>query len=209
MTAGPDHHPRQPELLRGHPVGIDLDLTLIDTREATGFALRRVNRELGVSIDVAEFLARLGPPIHGELARWVAEERLEAAVAAFRRCFATEGLAYLRPLPGAAELLQWTRAHGGRLVVITSRIPEIAQACLHACGLPIPDVVGGVAGAAKAPAMRDHRVCAYVGDHPLDMAGAAAAGVPGIGVTTGNHGEAELVRAGATRVVPTLRALVG
>jgi len=44
-------------------VAFDLDLTLADTRAATSVALEEVNRVLEVTIDVAEFIERLGPPI--------------------------------------------------------------------------------------------------------------------------------------------------
>ena len=105
----------------------------------------------------------------------------------FRASFRGDCLAQLRLLPGALELAATLLELDGRLVVITSRIPEIAQACLAATQLPADVVVGGLSGRDKGPAMISHGVEVYVGDHPLDMAGAVAAGVRGIGVTTGGH----------------------
>jgi len=203
MTAGP-------ELVRQLCIGIDLDLTLIDTREATAFALRRVNAELGARIDVDAFVRRLGPPIRQELALWIPQERIEDAVTVFRTSFTAEdGLNRLRPLPGAVELLRRVRDSGGRAVVITSRIPRIAHACLAACSLDVVAVVGGVSGEQKSPAMREHGVGVYIGDHPLDMLGAVHAGVRAIGVTTGNNSDAELREAGATVVVQGLDVVAG
>jgi phosphoglycolate phosphatase len=199
-----------PKLVRQPCIGVDLDLTLIDTREATAFALRRVNTKLGACIDVDAFVRRLGPPIRQELASWIPEEQIEEAVTVFRTSFTTEdGLDRLQPLPGAVELLRRVRDSGSRVVVITSRIPRVAKACLAACSLDVVAVIGGVSGEEKSPAMREHGVGLYIGDHPLDMLGAVHAGVPAIGVTTGNNNEAELREAGATIVVDGLGVVAG
>jgi phosphoglycolate phosphatase len=188
-------------------VGTDLDMTLLDTRDATASALRAVNARCGESIDVDQFLRRLGPPMREELGRWMAPERLARALRVFRSSFLTEGLAMLAPLPGAEDLLDAVRRRNGRLVVITSRLPHIARQCLAAAGLTADTVVGSVSGREKAGAMIEHRVEIYIGDHPLDMIGATAAGVPGIGVTTGGHDAADLRGAGAVWTVPDLRAV--
>ncbi len=189
-------------------VGLDLDLTLIDTRAATAHALRAVNRTLHEDIDVDAFVARLGPPIRDELLRWIPRDRVDAAVTTFRRSFTSSGLDHLIANPGAMDLLASCATRNRPSVVITSRRPEVAAAALEATGLRPDVVVGGVTGAEKAPAMRKHGLSVYVGDHPLDMLGAAAAGVPGVGVLTGSHGEQELRDAGAALVVPTLQDLV-
>ncbi|MGB9378912.1 MAG: HAD hydrolase-like protein, partial [Mycobacteriales bacterium] len=79
---------------------------------------------------------------------------------------------------------------------------------LRAAGLAATVVVGGRTGESKAPAMVEHAIACYVGDHPLDMTGARAAGVPGVGVVTGNHGEDQLRAAGATLVLASLVELL-
>lgn len=194
-------------LLAGHSpprVGFDLDLTLIDTRKATAFALESVNASLGTAIDADEFVRRLGPPIRTELSRWVTEELLDVAADQFRSAFVGPGLQFLEPLPGAAAALAEVEARGGKSIVITSRRRYIAQAALSACHLSADVVVGGLTGKEKAPAMRQNAAHCYVGDHPLDMVGAATAGVPGVGVLTGSHVEQDLRSAGAVVVLATL-----
>jgi phosphoglycolate phosphatase len=99
-------------------------------------------------------------------------------VARFRSAFTGEGLRYLEPTEGAREALEAIDGRGGRT------------------------------GEGKAPPMREHGIACYVGDHPLDMAGALAAGVPGVAVLTGNHDDAHLRAAGATLVVPCLAELL-
>ncbi|MGW6214855.1 HAD family hydrolase [Streptomyces sp. NPDC055109] len=185
-------------------IGADLDLTLIDTRAATAHALHAVNDRCGEAIDVAAFVARLGPPIRQELARWVPEDRISRAVEVFRECFVEEGIDHLKPLPGALDLVSAAAARGRRFVVITSRVPRVAQAALTTCGIEANAVVGGVTGVDKAPAISSHQVVVYLGDHELDMEAARHAGVPGIGVTTGSHTAEELLMAGAAWVVDDL-----
>lgn len=202
-----------PNLLPGslpdtQTVGADLDLTLIDTRDATAVALREVNSTCGESVDINDFISRLGLPIRDELARWIPQERVPEAVKVFREVFLAEGLQHLTALPGATDLAANLRERGRRLVVITSRIPRIAQACLDAVGLYAAVVVGGVTGPQKAQPMVEYHVGVYLGDHPLDMLGAQSAKVPGVGVTTGAHTREQLLDAGATWVIDSLKDLL-
>lgn len=184
--------------------GADLDLTLLDTRQATATALRAVNTRCGERVDVDAFVTRLGPPIRREMARWIPEERLGEALRVFRAAFVEEGVSRITLLPGAAELADRIRERGGRLVVITSRIQPIADACVRSSGLVPDTVVGGLTGREKATAMAETGVEVYLGDHTLDMEGANAAGIPGIGVTTGCHDAPALHEAGAAWVVSSL-----
>lgn len=197
-----------PDLRGTGSVGADLDLTLIDTRAATAVALHEVNRRLGAGIDIDAFLGRLGLAIRAELARSVPPDQIEQAVTVFRSAFMGEGIPRLVAMPGAAELSDHLAGGGRRMVVITSRIPSIAEACLRACGLTAAAVVGGVTGTEKAPAMLDHHIGVYLGDHVLDMNAAAAAGVTGIGVTTGAHTAGQLYDGGAHWVIEDLHQLV-
>jgi hypothetical protein len=80
----------------------------------------------------------------------------------------------------------------------------IAHACLEASSLEVSVVVGGVSGAERAPVMTQHGVDVFIGDHPLDMLGAAHADVPRLDVTTGAHDKAALYAAEATEVVAGL-----
>ncbi|WP_327407966.1 HAD hydrolase-like protein [Streptomyces sp. NBC_01281] len=122
----------------------------------------------------------------------------------FRECFVEEGIDHLEPLPGALDLVAAVAARGRRFVVVTPRVPRVAQPALTNCGIEASAVVGGVTGVDKAPAISSHRVAVYLGDHELDMEAAQHAGVPGVGVTTGSHPAEALLRAGAAWVVDDL-----
>jgi len=189
-------------------VGIDLDLTLINSTEATRLALTEVNAMFDGRIDIEEFMKRLGPPLRSELARYLPEHDLDRAIDVFRHDFLTRGVTYLTPMPGARDLLEQVHRHGGIVVVITSRILPVAEAALAACGLAPDMVIGGVAGRDKAKSMRKHDLDVYIGDHPLDMIGAIAADVCAVGVTSGTHDRAALQDAGAQVVHRSLTALL-
>lgn len=188
-------------------VGFDLDLTLADTREATAVALECVNDSLGVTIDVAQCIAEIGPPVRQLIAPWVPPERLDEVVADFRAAFVREAVGLVRVLPGAHEAFDLAHRQKRSVVVITSRMPPVASAILQQCGLAPDIVVGGQTGVEKASAMREFALAMYLGDHPLDMHGATAAGVVGVGVTSGSHSASELRTAGATHVIQSLHSL--
>lgn len=185
-------------------VGFDLDMTLVDTSAAMAVALRAVARELQVDIDVEACVRASGEPLREHLVRWVPAERMPEAMTVLAEAFVREGVLKARALPGARALLSRIRKGGGRVVVVTTRRERIAQVCLRRAGLSADAVVGGLDPAEKAEALRGSGAGWYVGDHPLDMAAAVSAGIPGIGVATGFHTEDALSAAGATFVLPNL-----
>jgi phosphoglycolate phosphatase len=206
-TASPARSTLPPTLPPASVIGFDLDLTLVDTRPATALALRRVNAELGLAIDAEAAAGRIGPPLRELLSPWVPARLLRPAGELFLTAFLELGEGAVGPMPGAADLLDSVRAAGGRCAVITSRQDATATACLRWSGLRADSLDCRLSGLRKASAMRARAVGAYVGDHPLDMAGALDAAVPAYGVTTGAHTAAELAAAGAAFVVPSLNAL--
>jgi phosphoglycolate phosphatase len=190
-------------------VGFDLDLTPVDSRGSMRFGLETLNRELGERVDVDAYVAEIGPPVREHLLMWIPSDRVDRAVNRFRALVVTEeAQSYNAALPGAADVLSKIADVAGRSVVISSKLPTIAYATLAGVGLRTDAIVGDVAREAKAPAMREHRIDCYVGDHPLDMMGAMAAGIPGVGVLSGNHTAAELYAAGATLVIGSLTDLL-
>jgi len=181
-------------------VGFDLDMTLVDTSAAMMVAVRAVNREPGVAVDVDACVRAMGSPQRQQLAGAVPAEKLDAAMSVLARAFLTEGLDLVRPLDGAGDLLAELAAAGGRAVVVTTRRTRSASACLRRCGLLVAYTCGGLSTDGKVAALQGLRAASYVGDHPLDMAAATGAGVAGIGVTTGFHDAAALTAAGAAVV---------
>lgn len=188
-------------------VGFDLDMTLIDSRPGIAAAFRELTRRTGVYVDADAAVARLGPPLRDELRRWFPPEQVEGAVAAYRELYPAYAIAPSEPLPGAVQALAAVRALGLRVVVVTSKIGRLARLHLEHLGLAVDEVAGDLFAEQKATALARHGALAYVGDHVADMAAARAAGIPGIGVTTGPCTVEQLRAAGADVVLDGLARL--
>ena len=64
-------------------MGFDLDLTLADTRAGIAAAFDVLAERLGVPIDSAAVVSRLGPPLEEELAYWLPAARIADSSSAF------------------------------------------------------------------------------------------------------------------------------
>jgi len=189
---------------RPFAVGFDLDMTLVDSRPGIAAAYRALTGQTGVHVDADAAVARLGPPLRVELARWFPPEQVEGAVAAYRALYPAYAITPSLPLPGAAEAVDAVRALGARVVVVTSKLGRLARLHLDHLGLAADEVVGDLFAEGKAAALVEHGVRVYVGDHVGDMVAARAAGVTGVGVTTGPCSGDELRAAGAEVVLDDL-----
>jgi phosphoglycolate phosphatase len=186
-------------------VGFDLDMTLIDARAGIAATYRALTAQTGVYVDADAAVARLGPPLRVELANWFPAAQVEDAVRAYRALYADLANEACRLMPGAAAAVAAVRRHGGRVVVVTSKLSRFAHAHLDHLGLVVDEVAGDRFGEGKTEAIRAHRVGIYVGDHVADMHAARAAGATAVGVATGPASVAELAAAGGDPVLPDLR----
>lgn len=166
-------------------VGFDLDLTLVDPRPAVVAVAEVLAREEGVQIDGHLWASRLGPPLEQELAHWVAPEHVARVAERYRALMHEIGVGRTVALAGARVALDEVRRQGGRIVVVTAKQEALARRTLDHLGLAVDHVVGWVWGEAKGTALTQHGAQVYVGDHPLDVAGARAAGAVSVGVRTG------------------------
>jgi uncharacterized protein len=190
-------------------VGFDLDLTLLDTRPGIAATWRQLAAELNLDIDLPAVLDRVGIPLAEELAHWVPADEVPAAVELYRALYRAHGVPGCTPLPAAAAALAAVQRLGGRPVIVTAKRADLAWECLQhaglADGLTAEDITGELAGAGKAAALTGATV--FVGDHPLDIEGARAAGARAVAVTTGASSAADL--AGADVVLPDLTGFAG
>ncbi|MFG1801701.1 HAD family hydrolase [Micromonospora carbonacea] len=185
-------------------VGFDLDMTLVDSRPGIAAAYRALTARTGVPVDADAAVSRLGPPLRVEIARWFPPEQVDSAVEAFRELYPAYAVTPTLPMPGAVEAIEAVHAHGGRVVVVTSKLGRLARLHLDHLGLAVDELAGDLFAEGKATALRAHGATLYVGDHTADMVAAAAAGVPGVAVATGPCSAEELRSAGASLVLTDL-----
>lgn len=188
-------------------VGFDLDMTLVDSRPGIAAAFRALVAETGVYVDVEAAVSRLGPPLEHELAHWYPAEQVPEAVLRYRALYPRYAIAPSVALPGAFEAVAEVHARGGRVLVVTAKKTELARLHVEHLGLPVDEVAGLAWADGKARRLREAGAVGYVGDHVADMAAARAAGVPGLGVTTGPCTAEELLAAGAGTVIADLTGL--
>jgi phosphoglycolate phosphatase len=187
-------------------VGFDLDMTLIDSRPGIAATYRALSARTGVHVDADLAVSRLGPPLRHELREWFPAAEVEDAVTLYRALYPRYAIEPSRPARGAHEALAAVRTLGLRVVVVTSKIGRLAALHLQHLGMAADELAGDRFGEGKAAALEEHGVRWFVGDHVGDMVAATTAGVPGIGVTSGPCGAAELGAAGAAYVLDDLTA---
>jgi phosphoglycolate phosphatase-like HAD superfamily hydrolase len=189
-----------------HPrvVGFDLDMTLIDSRQAILASFAAVAAEAGVPIDPAGVDSRLGITLETELAHWFPADEIEPAVAIYRKHYPLLAGELTSVLPGALEALATVRGSGARVVVISAKFEPTVRYTLDALGLETDEVFGGLHGPAKGEVLATLKAAAYVGDTPADMRAAVQAGTFGVGTATGSFSASELSSAGAGVVLGAL-----
>src|ERR1700719_1086177 len=105
------------------PVGFDLDMTLIDSRQAILASFAELARDTATEIDLAAVDGRLGIKLEDELVFWYPPEQRAAAVTIYRRYYVRLAEQMTTALPGAHEALAAVRAAGERAVIITAKHP--------------------------------------------------------------------------------------
>jgi phosphoglycolate phosphatase len=186
-------------------VGFDLDMTLIDARPGIVRAMAALSADMGVPLDGEYIAANMGPPLPVMFAEiGIPEADIELFVWRFRELYPEIVIPTTVPLPGAEAALAAVRSAGGQTMIVTAKYQRNAELHIEALGWDVDHLIGDLWSAGKAEALKLHGARVYVGDHIGDMAGAAAAGAIGVGVTTGPCDAAMLTDAGAHVVLESL-----
>ena len=201
----------------------DYDGTLADTAPAIKACASRVLREHGMSDEQIGDAGRLvGPPmpLGFTLVYGIPEDDAVMLNCRYRQYFSQMGPESYPLFAGMRHLLQALRANGRRLAIASSRKHELLCRMLEAQGVrDLFEMVRGqtdrMLDASKAGlvtcvleglgASPDDAV--MVGDRFYDVEGAAAAGVPCVGVLFGTASREELETAGAAAIATSVEEL--
>lgn len=202
-----------------HHLFFDLDGTLADTKEGILLSLRYGLGKMGIrETDEKVLHSFIGPPLKDafmEHYKMSEEEALET-LAHYRVCYSGGGLLHCRLFPGVEELLRRLSREGFRLYVATSKPDRFAAQILDHLG--VSDLFCEIAGSLlDNTRTKKHEVIRYlldkypeaegdvlmIGDREQDLIGAAACGIPAVGVLYGYGSLAELSRKGNAAPVKT------
>jgi phosphoglycolate phosphatase len=197
---------------------LDLDGTLIDSLPGIRASCDATLRALGHVPDPAtDFTSLVGPPLPDVLRRVLlpyGDDRIDAAVTAYRAHYAEAGMYGATIYPGIPAMLEALQAAGATLFVATSKRTMFARPILERLGLA--DRLRGIYGTEPDGSLDDKtqllaallraegldaRETTMAGDRSHDIVAARANGVRATGVLWGYGSRAELEAAGADRLI--------
>jgi len=192
----------------------DLDGTLTDSGEGiincAALALEHFHLPIPSREELRVFV---GPPLQETfVSHGVPPERVEEAIRVYRSRYIPIGKFENTPYPGIRELLEALKAEGFKLYVATSKPEGISAEILEHFGLAkyFDRICGATMDLSRST---KEAVIAYlleycgraedmvmVGDTKFDILGAAAHGIPAIGVAWGYGKTADMEAAGAAAI---------
>lgn len=205
----------------GKAILFDLDGTLTDSGEGILNCATVTLEHFGLPVPPRdEMRVFVGPPLRDTFFKYgVPSDRLDEAVAVYRKRYVPIGMFENYPYPGIEELLKKLIAQGHKLYVATSKPEWMSIEILTKFGLSSYFTI--IAGSTM-DGVRDAKadVIAYlleqtgnienaimVGDTAFDVIGASAHGIPTIGVSWGYGTVESMVSAGAAGIAHSMEEL--
>jgi len=199
---------------------LDLDGTLIDSQPGIHASCLAALRALGHTPDETLDISRfIGPPLEDMmqvLLQQHGDNRVEEAVAAYRKHYGESGLFRSAPYPGIGDALEQMQQAGLHLYLATSKREAFTRRILEHLGFAshFTGIHGSVPGGAHdhkpellAHILKQHSLspaqCVMVGDRRYDIAGAHAVAMRALGVLWGYGTRTELETAGADHLAET------
>ena len=200
----------------------DLDGTLTDSGEGIINCATLALEHFGLPVPSREEMrVFVGPPLDQTFIKYgVPAEKAQEAIELFRSRYRTVGKFENFPYPGIREALQTLKEQGHRLFVATSKPEVLANEVLGHFALT--EFFEQIAGA-TLDGSRSHKadVITYllsltgdvgqtlmVGDTAFDVTGAAAHGIPTIGVSWGYGKVEDMEKAGAKAIAHSMEELI-
>jgi phosphoglycolate phosphatase len=222
VPAGSGQRPPPPgEVGEIDAILLDLDGVIVDSRVPFTRSVNAALRAHGLpEREEAELYRFIGPPLHATFTELVGDARLTAAlIDAYRARYRAHAAGETPVMPGMAPVLARLAAQVP-LVVATSKPQALAEPLLAALGLRdrFRAVVGpSLEAVAESKSRTVQRALAHVagcdriamvGDRRFDMLAAREHGLLAVGALWGIGSRAELLEAGAERLVERPEALV-
>lgn len=203
-------------------VFFDLDGTLTDSGEGIINCATLALEHFGLPVPSREKMrVFVGPPLDQTFIKFgVPAEKTAEAIRVFRSRYVVTGKFENFPYPGICDALQQLKAQGHRLFVATSKPEVTALEVLEKFNMT--GYFEAICGA-TLDGTRSHKadVIAFllnkledvpekimVGDTAFDVTGAAAHGIPTIGVSWGYGEVADMEKAGAMAIAHSMEELV-
>ncbi|HEY8431465.1 MAG TPA: HAD family hydrolase [Sandaracinaceae bacterium] len=195
----------------------DLDGTLVDSLRDIADAMDQVLDELGLPRrTLAEYERFVGEGARVLVRRSLGQkvELEDEALAAFRDRYRSRMLVHTRPYPGIEPLLEALASRGAPAAVLSNKPHDATVAIVdallsrhpfvavlgHREGSPRKPDPSGALELARAMSRAPSEVL-FLGDTPIDVATARAAGMIAVGALWGMRSREELEAAGAARVI--------
>lgn len=202
----------------------DLDGTVTDPKEGITRSVQYSLQAFGIDIEDRDRLACfIGPPLRDSYKRHFGfdDDQAERAIAAYREYYAQTGMLENRLYAGMAELLARQKALGRRAALATSKPEVYARQILEHFSVlrHFDEVVGSELDGRrsdKAEVIREALLrlgnpapgtCLMIGDTVFDIAGAASAGIDGVGVLYGYGDRRDMEAAGTIHICADVPAL--
>ena len=206
----------------GRTIIFDLDGTLTDSGEGIINCVELALRHFGLPVPDREKLrVFVGPPLHDTFKKFgVPGDRVEEAVTVFRSRYTTVGKFENTPYPGVHNMLRSAKERGHTLLIATSKPENMAIEILNK--FELAQYFDRICGATlDRSRIKKEDVIAYllklngtaenmvmVGDTAFDVLGAAAHGIPTIGVSWGYGSVEEMRSSGAISIANTMDELL-
>lgn len=199
----------------------DLDGTLTDSGEGIINCASLALKHFGLPIPDRETMrVFVGPPLHETFVKFgVPEDKTEEAIAVYRSRYIPIGKFENTPYDGIREMLEKLVAHGHKLFVATSKPETTSVEILEHFDLAkyFTQICGATSDRSRSS---KEAVIAYlleqngttdnmimVGDTVYDIVGAAAHGIPAIGVSWGFGNVDHMLEAGAIGIANSVETL--
>ncbi len=208
--------------MKHNTILFDLDGTITDSGAGIMHGMEIVLTHYGLPIPDRQALrVVVGPPLRDSFLRFgIRPEQTEEALVLYRKFYVAQGWLENSVYPGMAQALKTLKEHGCRVYIATSKPERMAQHILEHFGLAqYFDLICGATEDASRDCKED--VIRYlleqiphdgsiimVGDTHYDVQGAAAFGIPTVGVDWG-YGESEdMQKAGAVEIAKDAEQLL-